>query len=169
MSGGFYSEAIFSGLSDTVKKALTLLSVPVFGHFVGYNCYEAPDLIAKVWAGGLAGLSSMSFVSSGIELVLMPFFWFGTVLLCFTHLVTLPYPFVLLYGWLKIWVGEEEWWRGVALLLIAQPLASWYVMCAGVSNLDGGDFAVSAVLIGIYEIMAIGVAIWYARQRDAIE
>lgn len=172
MSDGFYNDyvgAIFSGVGDTIKKSLVLLSVPVFGHFVGYNCYDAPDVVAKLWAGGLAGLSNINLASSGVELLLMPLFWLGTMFLCVTHLPTLLYPFLLFYGWLKIWVADEEWWRGVAILLVAQPLASWYVLCVEDRSMSRGAFVLSAAIIGFYEIMAVGVVIWYSRQRGAVE
>ena len=77
------------------------------------------------------------------------------------------YPLLLLYAWLKIWVAEEEWWRGVAIILIAQPLVSWYLMCAEDNGMSRGEFAFSAVIIGTYEAAAISTVIWWARQRES--
>ena len=172
MSDGFYSDytsAIFSGFGDAIKKVVLLVSVPTFGHFVGFNCYEAPDVVAKLSAGGLAGLSSFSFVAEGEFLALMPLFWLGTMFLCLVHLPTLLYPLLLLYAWLKIWVAEEEWWRSVAILLVAQPLVSWYLMCAEDHGMSRGAFAFSTVVLGTYEIAVIAALIWYARQREPVE
>ena len=170
MSDGFYSDytgAIFSGFGDGIKKILLLVSVPVFGHFVGFNCCRAPDVLSSLWAGGLAGLSSFSFVDEGEFLALMPLFWLGTLLLNLTHLPTVLYPLLLLYAWLKIWIADEEWWRGAAIILIAQPLDTWYLLCAEDHGMSRGAFALSAVIIGTYEAAAIGATIWYWRQRES--
>jgi hypothetical protein len=171
MSDGFYSDytgAIFSGLGDTIKKAFLLFSISVFGHFVGFNCYEAPDLIARLWAGGLAGLSTFNFWSTSVDLALVPLFWVGTVFLSLTHLPTFLYPFLLLYAWLKIWLADE-WWYCIAIILIAQPLDSWYLSCVEDHGMSRGAFALSGVFIGTYEIAAISAVIWYARQRESVE
>lgn len=172
MSSGFHSDytgAIFSAVGDSIKKIALLLTVPVFGHFVGFNCYEAPKVIADLRAGGLSGLSLSSFSSGGEALAVMPLFWFGIILMSFTHLPTLLYLPVLLYAWVKLWVAEDEWWRGAAIILIGQPLDSWYVLCAEDQGMSRGDFALSAVVVAMYEAAAIGAAMWYARQLESVE
>ena len=170
MSTGFhgdYQSAIFSAVGDSIKKVVLLLSVPVLGQFVGYNCYDAPRVIAQLQAGGLAGLSASSFLSGGVSFAMMPFYWIGALMLSLTHLPTLLYLPVLLYAWVKLWVAEDEWWRPAAFILIAQPLDTWYVMCADDRLMSRGDFALSAVILGVYEAAAIGAAMWYARQRES--
>ena len=172
MSSGFhgdYTSAIFSGLGDGIKKIALLVSVPVFGHFIGVNCAQAPQVIADLRAGGLSGLSASSLLAGGEMLVVMPLFWIGILFMSLTHLPTLLYPLVLLYAWLKLWIADEEWWRWVAVILIAQPLDTWYVICAEDRGMSRGDFAISAVVIGLYEAAAISAAIWYARQRESAE
>ena len=167
MSDGFYSSAIIGGIGDAIRKTVLLFSVPIFGHFVGVNCYEAPGLLATLWGGGIAGLSSFSFWSSSVDLALTPFAWLGTVFLSFSRLETFLYPFLLLYAWLKIWIADE-WWRGFAILLIAQPLDSWYLACVQDRGMGRGAFLTSGVFIGTYEIAAIAALIWFARQRGSI-
>ncbi len=171
MSDGFYNDytgAIFGGIADTFKKTVLLFSVPIFGHFVGVNCYEAPGLLTNLWAGGIAGLSSFSFWSSGVDLAMVPFTWVGTVMLSLTHIETFLYPLVLLYAWLKIWVAED-WWRGFSIILVAQPLDSWYLSCVLDNGMSRGAFAASGVFIGTYEIAVIAALVWFARQREPIE
>jgi hypothetical protein len=99
----------------------------------------------------------------------MPLQWLWTVAVGLNHLPSLLYLAVLAYGILKLWISDEEYWRGAAILLIAQPLDSWYVLCMEDRGMSRGDFASSAAIIGLYAITAIGVAIWYARQREAVE
>jgi hypothetical protein len=164
-----YLSAIFGAFGDTVKKVALLALAPSFGHFVGRNCHEAPAFIASVRSGGLAGLSSINFFDSSVNLALMPLHWLWTVIVGLNHLPSLLYLGVLAYGILKIWISDEEYWRGAAILLIAQPLHSWYVLCLEDRGMSRGDFASSAAIIGLYEIMAVGVAIWYAWQRDVVE
>ena len=163
-----YASAVFSAVGDNIKKIALLVSVPVVGLFVGYNCYEAPGVIANLGAGGLSGLSLSSF-TGGASFASMLGYWIVSLMLSFTHLPTLLYPLVLLYAWAKLWLAEEEWWRAAAFILIVQPLDSWYVMCAEDNGMSRGDFAISAVVIGLYEAAAIGAAIWYARQRESAE
>ena len=170
MSTGFhgdYTSAMFSAVGDSIKKVALLLTVPVLGQFVGYNCYDAPRVIAQLQAGGLSGLSASSFLSGGESLAMMPLYWLGALMLSLTHLPTLLYFPVLLYAWVKLWVAEDEWWRPAAFILIVQPLDTWYVMCAEDRGMSRGDFALTAVLLGLYEIAAIGAAMWYARQRES--
>ena len=40
-----------------------------------------------------------------------------------------------------------------------------HIDCA--SAVTGGDFALSAVVLGLYEAALIGAAIWYARLRES--
>ena len=163
-----YASAVFSAVGDTIKKIALLVTVPVVGQFVGYNCYEAPGVMANLGAGGLSGLSLSSF-TGGASFASMLGYWIVSLMLSFTHLPTLLYPLVLLYAWAKLWLAEEEWWRAAAFILIVQPLDSWYVMCAEDNGMSRGDFAISAVVIGLYEAAAIGAAIWYARQLEAVD
>ena len=170
MSTGFqgdYASAVFGAVGDSVKKVTLLVSVPVLGQFVGYNCHDAPRVIAQVQAGGLAGLSAASFLSGGESFAMMPFYWIGVLLLSLTHLPTLLYPAVLLCVWAKLWLAEDEWWRPAAVILIIQPLDTWYVMCAESHGMSHGDFAFSGVILALYETAAISAAIWYARQRES--
>lgn len=172
MSSGFvgdYPSAIAGGIADAVQKMALLFLVPVFGNFIGMNCAQAPRVIADLQAGGLGGLSMTSFLGSGETFATMPFYWIAMVFLSFTHLPTLLYPLVLLYAWLKLWLAEDEWWRWGAFILAVQPLDTWYVMCAEDHAMSRGDFALSAVVLGIYEASLIGAAIWYARQRESFE
>ena len=164
-----YPSAIFGAFSDTAKKVALLVLAPAFGHFIGHNCHEAPALIAAVRSGGLAGLSSINLFDSGTNFALMPLQWLWTVAVGLNHLPSLLYLAVLAYGILKLWISDEEYWRGAAILLIAQPLDSWYVLCMEDRGMSRGDFASSAAIIGLYEITAIGVAIWFAWQREAVE
>ena len=164
-----YPSAIFGAFGDTAKKVALFVLAPSFGHFVGHNCHEAPALITAVQTGGLAGLSSLNLFDSGVNLALMPLQWLWTLVVGLNHLPSLLYLPILAYGFLKLWLSDEEYWRGAAVLLIAQPLDSWYVLSMEDRGLNGGDFALSGAIIAIYEVAAIGVAVWYARQRDAIE
>jgi hypothetical protein len=164
-----YPSAIFGAFGDTAKKVALFVLAPTFGHFVGHNCHEAPALITAVQTSGLAGLSSLNLFDSGVNLALMPLHWLWTLVVGFNHLPSLLYLPVLAYGCLKLWLSDEEYWRGAAVLLIAQPLDSWYVLSMEDGGMSRGDFALSAGIVGIYEITAIGVAIWYAWQREAIE
>ena len=171
MSTGFqgdYTSAVFSAMGDSVKKVALLVSVPVLGQFVGYNCYDAPRVISNLQAGGPAGLSVSSFLSGGESFAMMPLYWLGALMMSLTHLPTLLYPAVLLCVWGKLWVAEDEWWRSAAVILIIQPLDTWYVMCAENHGMSRGDFALSAVILVLYEIAAIGAAMWYARQRESV-
>ncbi len=172
MSSGFYGDytsAISEGLVDGVKKLALVFSVPVFGNFIGMNCAQAPQVIADLRAGGFAGLSVSSFLGHGETFAMMPLFWIGVIFMSLTHLPTLLYPLVLLYAWLKLWLADDEWWRWAALLLIIQPVDTWYVICAEDRGMSRGDFALSAVILSVYEAAVIGAAIWYARQREAFE
>ena len=164
-----YSSAIFGAFGDTAKKVGLLVLAPIFGHFVGSNCHEAPAFIAAVRVGGLAGLSSINLFDSGAKLALIPLHWLWTLAISLNHLPSLFFLVILVYGFLKIWTSDEEYWRGAAILLIAQPLYSWYVLCMEDRGMSHGDFTSSAAIIGLYEITAIGAAICYGWQREAIE
>jgi hypothetical protein len=164
-----YSNAIFGAFGDTAKKVALLVLAPTVGHFVGNNCHEAPALITAVRSGGLAGLSSINLFDSGANLALIPLHWLWTLVISLNHLPSLFFLAILAYGFLKIWISDEEYWRGAAIVLIAQPLYSWYVLCVEDRSMSHGDFTSSAAIIGLYEITAIGAAIWYAWQREAIE
>jgi hypothetical protein len=169
MSTGFdrdYTSAIFGAFGDTFKKVALLVTVPVFGHFIGFNCHQAPDLVAAVRTSGLKGVD---LLNQSFDLAMMPLYWAGTMLLGLTHLSSLVYVPLFAFAVLTLWLADDEYWRGAAIILLIQPPHSWYVLCREDRGMSPGDFALSAVIIGTYEIAAIAAVIWYWRQRNSAE
>ena len=175
MSSGFYGDytsAIFGGITDSIKKLALVFGVPVFGSYIGMNCVHAPTVIANLRAGGFAGLSTVTvstLLGGGEPFAVTPLYWVAAVFMSFTHFPTFLYPLVLVYAWLKLWLSDDEWWRWAAFILIIQPIDTWYLFAMSDSGMSRGDFALSAVILGMYEAALIGASIWYSRQREAFE
>ena len=151
------THAIFAAMSSFWWRILLFFAFCVFGHYVGVNCASAGELIRDVWSSGPSAL----FSHGDFNPVFAPLHWMWTLLTGCEHPVGVLQLFALGVAILFIWLSEDRFIHGFAIVLITQPLHSFLV-----TGWDNGrsDFIIGLIVVGFYEAFA-GFAYWWCLRQ----
>ena len=151
------THAVFAAMSSFWWRVLLFFALCMFGHFVGENCAGAAQLARDVWSSGPGAL----FANDHLNPFLVPLSWMWTLLAGCEHPAGLLQLVALATAFLFVWLSEDRFIHGFAIVLLTQPLHT--LLVTGTHH-GRGDFIIGLIVLAFYEIFT-GFAYWWCLRQ----
>ena len=153
-------EAVFEGVTDSVKRLVAFVLVTAAGAILGLNLHESPAYFASFRLNGFpAILEVFQKIHAG-----SPILW--SLMMMHSAMIAHLLPLTGTYLWLFISMWKEENLFPILLGAVLLQTLHVFLYLQRSNPLTGGDLILASALLIVTEISLAAGVLWWKHMKD---